>query len=79
MKHGEIARNLDRLYEYFQHLLIKANVRKDSAPIDECLGHLEEMRNTWREAFSKVETERAPTDAPPRHNQHGSTLMNLQG
>ena len=37
MRHGEVARNLDRLYEYFQHLLVTANVRKSAEPIDECI------------------------------------------
>src|SRR5512134_2727491 len=37
---GEIARNLDRLYEYFQHLLIKANIRKEASHLDEVIGHL---------------------------------------
>ncbi|MBM3290330.1 MAG: flagellar export chaperone FliS, partial [Candidatus Hydrogenedentes bacterium] len=35
-----IAKQLDRVYEYFQHLLIKANVRKDNAPLDEAIAHL---------------------------------------
>ena len=77
MKHGEIARNLDRLYEYFQHLLITANIKKSVAPIDECVELMSGIRDTWQEAFNKA-AEQQPADAP-RINQHGATVLNLQG
>ena len=77
MKHGEVAKNLDRLYEYFQHLLVTANIKKSDVPIDECIGLMVAMRDTWQEAFQKVAMEN-PTSAP-QINQHGSALLNLQG
>lgn len=77
MKHGEVARNLDRLYEYFQHLLITANIRKLSAPIDECVGLMISLRDTWQEAFQQA-AEQQPAGAP-RINQHGAAVLNLQG
>lgn len=77
MKHGEVAKNLDRLYEYFQHLLVTANIKKAEAPIDECIGLMLAMRDTWQEAFQKAAMEN-PTSAP-QINQHGSALLNLQG
>ncbi len=77
MRHGEVARNLDRLYEYFQHLLITANVKKTEAPIIECIKLMTDMRDTWQEAFRKAAEERPPE--APRINQHGSAVLNLQG
>lgn len=77
MRHGEVARNLDRLYEYFQHLLITANIKKTSAPIDECVELMSGIRDTWQEAFKQA-AEQQPSDTP-RINQHGSTVLNLQG
>ncbi len=77
MRHGEVAKNLDRLYEYFQHLLITANVKKTEAPIIECIKLMTDMRDTWQEAFRKAAEERPPE--APRINQHGAAVLNLQG
>lgn len=77
MSAGEISRNLDRLYEYFQHLLIMANIRKQTAPIEECIRHLTSMRDTWKELFDNIAKEETP--ATPHINQHGAAVMNIQG
>ena len=77
MRHGEVAKNLDRLYEYFQHLLISANVKKSEAPIDECIHLMTDMRDTWQEAFQRAAAEQPPE--APRINQHGAAVLNLQG
>lgn len=74
---GDIAKNLDRIYEYAQHLLIMANVRKDVKPIDECVGHLTVMRDTWKEVFENLAREQKPE--APQVNPHGATVMNFQG
>lgn len=78
MRHGEVARNLDRLYEYFQHLLITANIKKSAAPIDECIHLMTGMRDTWQEAFRKAAEGQQSLDAPT-FNQHGSAVLNLRG
>lgn len=72
-----IAKQLDRIYEYFQHLLIKANIRKDSSPLDEVITHLTMMRNTWQEAFAKAAAQSADESKPT--NLHGSAVLNMQG
>ena len=78
MDAGEVATNLDRSYEYFQHLLILANVRKDPGPIDECVELMTTIRDTWEEVFVKVAQEEGLTQEP-QINRHGSTIMNLEG
>lgn len=78
MKQGEVAKNLDRLYEYFQHLLITANIKKSPGHIDECIELMGGMRDTWQEAFRQLGDTR-PADAPPTINQHGAAVLNLQG
>ena len=78
MKAGPISQNLDRLYEYFQHLLIQANIKKDAEPIIECIRMMSDMRDTWTEAFATAEKDK-PTKQPPKINQHGESLLNLQG
>ena len=72
-----IAKQLDRIYEYFQHLLIKANIRKDSAPLEEVITHLTTMRNTWQEAFANAATQEAGESKAA--NVHGAAVLNMQG
>lgn len=45
-----LADNLLALYEYYNHLLVQANIKKDAAPIEEVLGYLVEMKETWIQA-----------------------------
>lgn len=78
MDAGTIARDLDRLYEYFQHLLVTANIRKQEGPITECVGLMTEMRDTWREAFLLSAKEAGPRPAPSS-TQPSNSLLNLQG
>ncbi len=78
MKTGLIAQNLDRIYEYLQHLLITANLRKSVEPVEECLNHLTTLRDTWKEAFDKLGQE-GPGSNAPSINQHGASLMNIKG
>lgn len=81
MKAGDIAENLDRIYEYLQHLLISANVKKNGDAIDECVKLMTQMRDTWEEVFANLGKEQHPHVAPtaPRINQHGSSLLNIRG
>ena len=78
MKTGAIAQNLDRIYEYLQHLLITANIRKSVEPIEECVDHLTALRDTWKEVFDNIGREGLPPKAPGI-NQHGASLMNIKG
>lgn len=79
MKAGIVAENLDRIYEYLQHLLIQANLRKQGSFIEECLSHLVSIRDTWEEAFSEVARSAAAGGAVPRVSAPQTNLMNLQG
>lgn len=76
---GDLAKNLDRVYEYFQHLLIKANIRKEIGPLDEAVEHLTAMRDTWQQAFDKLTREEAPIATKAQVNQHGAGIINVQG
>jgi flagellar protein FliS len=74
---GEIALQLDSIYEYIFHLLVQANIKKDGTHLEEALRHLTEMRDMWAEAFANAERE-GGTPAT-RINPHGSAVMNLEG
>ena len=48
---GDMAQNLYRLYEYLHYRLVQANIKKDLEMIDEVLGHLRSLKQTWEEAI----------------------------
>jgi len=74
---GDIAASLDRIYEYYQHLLIMGNLRKEVGPIDECVAGMTQMRDTWEELFTQLTKSEAPP--APSVNPHGAAALNLQG
>ena len=44
---GEVAANLDALYEYMEHRLLEANVLSNPAMLDEVHGLLKEIKTGW--------------------------------
>lgn len=44
---GEIAANLDGLYEYMMVRLVQANVQNDGAPLEEVAGLLRNIKSSW--------------------------------
>lgn len=56
-----VAENLMKLYEYFSYLLIQANMKKDAAPIQEVLGYLSELKETWIQAAKLSNSQRLGT------------------
>lgn len=44
---GEIAVNLDRLYDYCQHRLLQSNLDSDPAILDEVTRLLREIKGAW--------------------------------
>lgn len=46
---GDIAARLDGLYEYMNKRLMLANLNNESAPLEEVLGLLRELREAWQQ------------------------------
>jgi flagellar protein FliS len=44
---GELAANLDSLYEYMVSRLLEANVKNETAPLDEVAGLLRNVKSGW--------------------------------
>ncbi|WP_018249176.1 flagellar export chaperone FliS [Orenia marismortui] len=61
-KGGEIANNLYNLYEYINHRLIQANIRKDPEILKEVLSLLEELKAGWEDAFKKTKENNNTSD-----------------
>lgn len=47
---GEIARNLDRLYDFAAAHLLEANIRKDAGKLREVIEIVSPLREAWAEA-----------------------------
>ncbi|MCG0275869.1 MAG: flagellar export chaperone FliS [Thermosediminibacteraceae bacterium] len=50
----EISKNLRSLYNFIYQRLVDANVKKDSKAIGEIEPLLEDLKETWHEAYIKV-------------------------
>ena len=46
-----VAKDFDKVYVYLEDRLHEANVRKDKEILEEVLGHLRTMRDTWKEVM----------------------------
>ena len=46
-----VAEDFDRVYAYLQGRIIDANLYKDKAIMEEIIGHLRAMRDTWKEVM----------------------------
>jgi flagellar protein FliS len=52
---GELAVNLDRLYDYMTRTLVTANLDNDAAKVDEVARLLGEIRTGWKAIESQVD------------------------
>ena len=57
---GEIAGNLESLYNYMLRRILQGDLNKDVRPIDEVIGMLNELLSAWRELALKPESEVQP-------------------
>lgn len=49
-----VADDFDNVYRYLQERLLEANVKKDKEILEEVLGHLRTMRDTWKEVMRQA-------------------------
>ena len=49
-----VAEDFDNVYNYLMQRLRMANVKKDAEIMQEVLGHLRTMRDTWKEVMAKT-------------------------
>lgn len=55
----EVSRGLDQLYDYLEYRLIQANVKKDTAQLEEAKNMLTELRDTWSQAMKLARGQQA--------------------
>ncbi|MBH1942468.1 flagellar export chaperone FliS [Mobilitalea sibirica] len=46
-----VAKDFDLVYDYIYRRLIEANIHKDIEILEEALGYIREMRDTWKEVM----------------------------
>ena len=63
---GEIAANLDALYDYMSRRLLHANIRNDVPAIDEVHRLLSDLRGAWVAIADKVDQPAAAPSAMPK-------------
>jgi flagellar protein FliS len=49
-----VAQDFDNAYDVIYERLVMANVKKDAVLLDEALGFIREMRDTWRQVLQKA-------------------------
>ncbi len=61
---GELAANLDDLYDFMQRRLLEANLRSDTAILDEVADLLRPVKEGWDAIGNSTKVTAPPTDAP---------------
>lgn len=46
-RESELAKTLIPLYQYMKQQLIQGNVKKDTRPVEEVLGYMTDLKETW--------------------------------
>ena len=54
-----VAKDFENVYNYLMDSLIEANMKKDKEILEEVLGYLREMRDTWKEVMKRAKTQTA--------------------
>ncbi|KEO84074.1 flagellar export chaperone FliS [Tumebacillus flagellatus] len=55
----EVAQGLMPLYQFMYEQLVQANIKKNQTPIQDVIGLLEELRDTWNEAIKLARVQQA--------------------
>lgn len=46
-----VSEDFERVYDYIYRRLVEANMKKDKEILNEALGYIREMRDTWKEVM----------------------------
>jgi flagellar secretion chaperone FliS len=60
---GDLSKNLLRVYEFWHHELVMANMQKDPTRVERVLGYAKEYRVTWHQAVLQFKEQRAQNQA----------------
>ncbi len=60
---GELSRNLFRVYEFWHHELVMANMQKDPDRVSRVLGYAKDYRQTWAQAVAQFKAQKKAAQA----------------
>ncbi|HEV7180724.1 MAG TPA: flagellar export chaperone FliS, partial [Candidatus Baltobacteraceae bacterium] len=55
---GELSVNLFRVYEFWHHELVMANMQKDPTRVERVLGYAKDYRSTWMQAIAQFKAQK---------------------
>ena len=55
---GDLSKNLFRVYEFWHHELVMANMQKDPARVERLLPYFKEYRETWNIAVTQFKAQK---------------------
>ncbi|HIA46436.1 MAG TPA: hypothetical protein EYN96_00350 [Candidatus Hydrogenedentes bacterium] len=58
---------------------VQANMKKGAGLIDECVGLMTVLRDTWEDVFQQVAEDEVLPPEKPVINPHGSSVLNIKG
>ncbi len=61
-KGGEIANNLESIYNYMLRRILQGDLNKDVGPIDEVIGMFTELLSAWQEVASRPDSKIQPSE-----------------
>lgn len=72
---GELATNLFRVYEFWHHELVMANMQKDSQRVSRLIPYFKDYRQTWGQAVAQFKA--AQRDVPAVNAMPPSTVSSF--
>jgi flagellar protein FliS len=60
---GELSKNLLRVYEFWHHELVMANMQKDPDRVERILAYAKDYRQTWHQAVAQFKAQRSANQA----------------
>lgn len=63
---GELAKSLFRVYEFWHHELVMANMQKDASRVERVIGFAEDYRATWSQAVALFKAQKNPAASMTR-------------
>ncbi len=76
-KGGQVAKNLESLYNYMLRRIVDGDIKKDTGAIEEVVGMLGELLSAWKDVYSMQDKKVQPS--AESFDEHGSqqTLVRM--
>lgn len=76
---GELSKNLFRVYEFWHHELVMANMQKDATRVARLLPYFKDYRETWSIAVSQFKAMKNPVPATSGQGAPGGSTFAAVG